>query len=88
LDWIAHRLAGAPIPGRATIAVSLFAAVSALFHLHVMRNGVLLTGSTRSLFEDFRRMPTLIAGFVVRPVVFFAALASRPARGPESETTF
>lgn len=86
LDWTAHRVTGAAVTGRATLAVSIFAAVSALFHLHVMRNGVFLTGSGRSLFDDFRRIPRLVAGFVVKPVVFLAALASDAGRTAESES--
>jgi hypothetical protein len=70
------------------LAVSIFAALSALFHLHVMRNGVFLTGTGRSLFDDFRRMPRLIAEFVVRPIALFVALTSDSGRGIESETTF
>jgi hypothetical protein len=85
MDWTAHRVTGTAATGRATLAVCLFAAVSALFHLHVMRNGVFLTGSGRSLFDDFRRVPRLIAGFVCKPVTFLAALATRPARSMESE---
>lgn len=86
LDWAAHLVTGATVTGGATLAVSLFAAISALFHLHVMRNGVFLTGTGRSLFDDFRRMPRLVAGFVARPVVFFVALTSAPGRTIESET--
>ncbi|MGD0097433.1 MAG: hypothetical protein ABSB60_13120 [Terracidiphilus sp.] len=85
LDWTAHRVTGACVTSRATLAVSVFAAISALFHLHVMRNGVFLTGTGRSLSDDFRRMPRLVAGFVVRPVVLLSALTSRLARTIESE---
>ncbi len=53
LDWLAHRAAGAPVPVRAIFAVSIFAAVSALFHLFVMRRGVFLTGQGRSLLMIF-----------------------------------
>jgi hypothetical protein len=67
------------------LAVCVFAALSALFHLHVMRNGAFLTGTGRSLFDDFRSMPRLIAGFVVRPVAFLGALTSRQASAIESE---
>jgi hypothetical protein len=88
LDWLTHRVTGAAAPGRAVLAVSIFAALSALFHLHVMRNGVFLTGTGRSLFDDFRRMPRLIAEFVVRPIALFVALTSDSGRGIESETTF
>ncbi|MGA3012041.1 MAG: hypothetical protein ABSD72_17430 [Terracidiphilus sp.] len=87
LDWTAHRVTGAAVTGGATLAVSLFAAVSALFHLHVMRNGVFLTGSGRSLFDDFRRIPKLVAEFVTRPVFFFVALSSDAGRVTESESS-
>ncbi len=83
LDWAAHRMTGAAVTGKVTLAVSLFAAFSALFHLHVMRNGVFLTGTGRSLFDDFRRMPRLVAGFVARPLNFFTALTSDSVRAIE-----
>jgi hypothetical protein len=85
LEWTAHRVTDATVTCRATLAVSVFAALSALFHLHVMRNGVFLTGCSRSLFDDFRRMPRLVAGFVARPVIFLCALTWRPVRSAESE---
>lgn len=85
MDWLAHRMSGAAAPGKATLMVSVFAAFSALFHLHIMRNGAFLTGHGRSLWEDFRRMPRLVAGFVLRPLVFFVAMTTRPARPVESE---
>lgn len=86
LDWLSHRAAGAAAPGRATLMVCIFAVISALFHLHVMRRGAFLTGRTgRSLLDDFRRMPRLIAGFVLAPVSFLSTLATRVARGVASE---
>lgn len=88
LDWTAHRVSGAAVPASAMLAVSLFAALSALFHLHVMRNGVFLVGSGRSLFDDFRRVPRLVAGFAIRPVAFFAAWTAAPGRAIESKAVF
>jgi hypothetical protein len=86
LDWLAHRASGTPAPRRATLAVCIFAAVSALFHLHVMRRGVFLTGRQGgSLLNDFRRMPRLVAGFVAAPVFALAALAGRFARAVASQ---
>jgi|SRR5579863_789948 len=75
LDWLAHRVTGSLAPARATAAVCIFAAVSALLHLHFMRNGVFLSGQGRSLFEDFRRLPRLVAGIVTRPLYSFVATA-------------
>jgi hypothetical protein len=85
LDWLTHRLSGPPVAVRATIAVSIFALISAMFHLHVMRNGVFLSGQGRSLFHDFQRIPRLIAAFVARPVVVAVAMLSRAVRTAESE---
>jgi hypothetical protein len=86
LDWLTHRVSGTPAPGKAALAVCVFATVSALFHLHVMRRGAFLTGHRGgSLIEDFRRMPRMIAGFVAVPVVLLAALPGRFARAAESE---
>lgn len=78
LDWAAHRLTGATVTSRATLAVCIFTALSALFHLHVMRNGAFLTGQGRSLADDFRRMPRLILEFVAKPAAVLAT-AGPPA---------
>jgi hypothetical protein len=75
LDWLVHRASGAPVSGGALTAMSVFTVLSALFHLHVMRNGVFLSGHGRSLLDDFRRIPVLVAGFVMRPFALFATLA-------------
>src|SRR5208283_3075828 len=87
LDWLAHRTVGAAIPPRAIVAVSVFAAVSALFHLYVMRRGAFLTGCGRSLFDDLRRMPRLLASFVFAPVAVVVSLAARTESAAESEAS-
>ena len=85
LDWLTHRITGASAPGKATLAVCFFAALSALFHLHVMRNGAFLTGQGRSLFSDFRRMPWLIVSFVLKPMAFISAWITRSGAEAGSE---
>jgi hypothetical protein len=85
VDWLAHRFVGAPVPLRAMVAVSVFAFVSALFHLYVMRRGVFLSGQGRSLLDDFRRIPRLVAGFVASPVKLAMSLAGRAEEAAESE---
>lgn len=86
LDWLAHSLMGAPIPERATVAAFAFTLLSALFHLHVMRRGVFLTGHHgHSLVEDFRRMPRLLLGFVTRPLAWVSSFGFRLGRTAESE---
>jgi len=89
LDWLAHRAAGAPATWRATIAVSFYATLSAIFHLYVMRRGAFLTGRDgRSLRNDLRRVPRLIAGFVLAPVMLISAGAVRLARVKGTEAAF
>jgi hypothetical protein len=86
LDWLAHRAAQAAAPPRATLAVCVFAAISALFHLYVMRKGVFLTGNTgRSFASDLRRVPGLIAGLAIKPVVFWAEIQKRFSQTVESD---
>ena len=86
LDWLTHRAVGPTAPTRAIVAASVFTLVSALFHLHVMRRGVFLTGNAgRSLADDFRRIPRLVFDFVLCPVALLSGFAARLARTAESE---
>jgi hypothetical protein len=85
VDWSTHRVAGAPVPFRATVAVSVFAVVSALFHLYVMRHGVFLSGQGRTLRDDFRRIPRLVLNFIVAPAKLAGYLSSRGETTAESE---
>ena len=89
LDWMIHHLTGAAAPARATIAVSILAGISALFHLHVMRNGVFLTGNGRSIFDDFRRTPLAGCGLCSCAGCFLscAGLAFQPLRRGGSRCT-
>jgi hypothetical protein len=78
-DWLAHRAVGPAAPPRALVAVCAFTLISALFHLHVMRRGVFLTGvAGRTLADDFRRIPGLLLEIA-------AALPQRWARVTASE---
>ena len=87
LDWFAHYAVGAAAPARATLAVSLFAGISALFHLYVMRRGAFLTGHRGdSLRGDFRRMPRLVFDFIQWPIVSLSAMAARLTSQTETET--
>jgi hypothetical protein len=56
-----------------------------LFHLYVMRKGAFLTGQGRSLYEDLRRIPRLLAGFATTPFTLVAAWTSTPTDKVESE---
>ena len=61
MDWTAHRVTGAAVTGKATLAVCLFAGISALIHLHLMRRGAFLTGIGTSLADDVRSVFTFAA---------------------------
>ncbi len=88
-DWLAHRAAGAQAPPKATLAVLFYATISALFHLYVMRRGAFLTGCEgRSLRNDLRRVPRLIGGFVIVPVVLVSAGAARLLRIKGAEAAY
>jgi hypothetical protein len=87
-DWLAHRATGATAPPHATLAVCIFAGISALFHLHVMRRGAFLSGHGRSLAEDFRRIPRLTVGFALQPLAMISSQAMKLARIVESEAAY
>jgi hypothetical protein len=78
VDWLVHRLAGAPTPHRALLSVCVFTLLSALFHRHVMRQGTFLTGEQgRSMIDDFRRIPRLVLSFVLWPGKLLRSLPVR-----------
>jgi hypothetical protein len=87
-DYLAHRATGATAPTHATFAVCVFTLLSALFHLHVMRRGVFLTGQGRSLADDFRCIPRLVAGFVLRPLALVSAPAMKLVENMEQEAIY
>lgn len=69
LEFAVHWLRGTPNL-KASIAASMcFTAVSTLFNLHAMRNGVFVTGAEGlSLAADFKRLPAVLAA-IFRPNV-------------------
>jgi hypothetical protein len=84
-DWLTHRAVGPAAPPKALFAVCALTLISSLFHLHIMRRGVFLTGHAgRTLADDFRRMPQLILGFILWPKTLFSNLNGRLARSAES----
>ncbi len=86
LDWLAHYAMDPAAPPKALFALCVFTLLSALFHLHVMRRGVFLTGNAgRSLADDLRRMPRLVLAFVLIPYEWLAGVTARFQRPAESE---
>jgi len=66
--------------------------VSAMFHWHVMQNGAMLVGeNSRSLLDDLKQMPKIIATFVWNPIRWTIAALRRAdvtegtAQEPEAE---
>lgn len=89
LDWLAHKVLGAPAPARALTGAAVFTLISALFHRHVMRRGTFLTGeSEASIADDFRRIPRLVVSFVVWPGVLLRLLPARVERRAEKSGNF
>jgi hypothetical protein len=84
VDWLLHRVAGAPAPHRALVSVCVFTLISALFHRHVMRQGTFLTGAeSRSLTDDFPRIPRLVLSFVLWPGKLLQSLPERLGRADD-----
>lgn len=51
------------------IGALLVTLISAMFHWHVMQNGVMIVGGeSRSFVDDMKQMPRLIATFVWHPI--------------------
>ena len=66
--------------------------LSAMFHWHLMQNGAMLVGEQgRSLVDDMKRMPRLIATFVWNPIRWVlnsartAQISERAPGDPEAE---
>ena len=66
LELAVHLLRGTVKLRTSIIASVCFTAVSTLFNLYAMRRGALVTGEgQQTLSSDMKRMPRLIAGFLV-----------------------
>lgn len=81
LEFLVHWLRSTPNL-KTSIAASLcFTAVSTLFNAYVMRRGTMVVGQhAKSIGQDMRAMPRMIAGFVaVLPLSAWRWLRSREA---------
>jgi hypothetical protein len=66
LDYLAHYYTGMQHMRMSLILTGLLSVLSSLFSFYVMEHGVLLVGNqSEPLASDLRRIPALIAGFVV-----------------------
>jgi hypothetical protein len=66
IEFVVHYAGGTPRLADSVAASIAFTACSTLFHLFAMRRGALIVGEGRdSLAGDLRRMPRLIAAFVL-----------------------
>jgi hypothetical protein len=65
-EYLLHRAAHTPNLAAATLASTVFAALSAIFHWYVMRRGALTSGpGAATLLHDLRRMPALVRDFLL-----------------------
>jgi hypothetical protein len=78
MELTIHLLRGTPKIVTSMIVSVCFTAISTLFNLYAMRRGVLVTGKDAgSIGADLRRVPALIASFVVAgPVIVYTNLRS------------
>jgi hypothetical protein len=66
LEFVVHSAAGTPAVQAGVLASIAFSALSGAFNLFAMRRGVLRVGAdARSLTSDLRRLPRLVADFVL-----------------------
>ena len=79
LEFVIHYLRGTPNLGRSVAASVSFTALATAFNLYAMRRGVLVVDEgQRSLAEDMRAMPAMIAGFLsAGPLTLWRALRGR-----------
>jgi hypothetical protein len=66
MEWVVHTTAGSPARGRGVAVSVAMTAVAELFNWYSMRQGAMLAGPEGSPFlDDLKRIPSLVAGFVV-----------------------
>ncbi|MPY87426.1 MAG: hypothetical protein GEU99_05855 [Luteitalea sp.] len=66
VELLVHWYRGTERLGASILASCLFTALSTVFNLFAMRQGALIVGDGRqSLADDLRRMPRLIAAFII-----------------------
>lgn len=82
LEFLIHWYRGTPKLTQSIVASVCFTIVSTLFNLYAMRRGTLVVGeNTKSLWQDLKDMPGLIASFVaIGPMALY-----RFARGAVRE---
>ncbi|OGF59569.1 MAG: hypothetical protein A2Y62_03795 [Candidatus Fischerbacteria bacterium RBG_13_37_8] len=77
-EFLVHLINGTKKLGTSIIASVAFSVLSTLFNFYAMRRGVLIVGDQNfSLKEDMRRMPRIIAGFLLDiPIAIYKKLSS------------
>jgi hypothetical protein len=72
-EFLIHWSRGTPKLGQSILASVIFTIFSTLFNLYVMRRGALVVGkNSRTLRQDLRDMPELIASFLaLGPMLVF-----------------
>jgi hypothetical protein len=66
LEFAVHALRGTPNLKVSIVSSVCFTAISTLFNLYAMRRGALVVGEDAgSVADDLRRVPKLIAGFLL-----------------------
>jgi len=82
LELLVHWLCGTERLAASIVASAAFTAASTAFHLFAMRRGVFTVGhDSASLSDDLRRVPLLVASFVLTGVRSVALTAARVLEG-------
>jgi hypothetical protein len=86
-DAIAHSLLDHINAHALGVGALIFTLVSAMFHWHVMKNGVMLVGEqSRSLSSDIRQLPALLLSFVTAPIRWMRDLIAANTIDPIEES--
>lgn len=83
IEFLVHWSRGTPKLATSIVSSVAFTILSTLFNLHAMRRGVLVVGDgheRRTLWQDLRAMPSVVASFVAVGPLALWRLARETAR--------
>lgn len=88
-DAVAHSLLDHVNAHALGIGALIFTLISAMFHWHVMENGVMIVGEeSRTFMSDMKRLPGLVLSFVIAPARWLRELLGTSSIEPVEESEF
>jgi hypothetical protein len=87
IEFTLHTLNGDANKGKAIVISISFSILSALFNLFAMRRNALLVKDkdAHSLWHDLKRMPAIIAEFLLYPFFWFWRKSKKKADDPDTD---